>query len=398
MGFLLGFLPWILYWILVGNIDFRLAICIALAVAVAAQVITRLRKQPWRSLDVGSLLIFVLLALISFVVDDAVLQLWLQPLSNLGLFAVALVGILIGRPFVREYAVATVDAETAQTDGFRYITTGMTWLWVAVFGLMTIISVIPPLVDGTTSNQDEDSLLSILCYWVLPYVLLGLAGLVSGLFPPWFEKRSTMIDKREADETPAVTPLGAEPADLSEGPLDVSVAHESAHDEPFTLVVSGAPPSSTVQVSATGPDLFGGTWRSAASFAVSPSGSVDVAAAKPVSGDWDQADPAGPLWAMRFATPDRTPDLFVPPVDAWPVTCTSRWPEWAEFSVRCTGAARRLRSWENRWRLTGGPACSCGRRSPRRRPDGPRWSASVDQKAVSSRRRATRRCWPGTAT
>ena len=183
MGFVLGFLPWILYWILVGNIDFRLAICIALAVAVAAQVITRLRKQPWRSLDVGSLVIFVLLAVISFVVDDAVLESWLQPLSNLGLFLVALVGIVIDRPFVQEYARATVDDDTARSDGFRYITTGMTWLWVVVFGLMTIISAIPPLVDGNASNQDEDSLLSIMCYWVLPYVLLGLAGLVSGVVP-----------------------------------------------------------------------------------------------------------------------------------------------------------------------------------------------------------------------
>lgn len=320
MGFVLGFLPWILYWILVGNIDFRLAICIALAVAVAAQVITRVRKQPWRSLDVGSLVIFVLLAIISFVVDDAVLEQWLQPLSNLGLFLVALVGILIGRPFVREYAAATVDAETARGDGFRYITTGMTWLWVGAFGLMTIISAIPPLVDGSASNQDEGSLLSILCYWVLPYVLLGLAGLVSGVFPPWFEKRSAMIDKREADETPQVAALGPEPADTSEGPLDVSLAHESAHDEPFPLVVTGAPPGSTVQVSATGPDLFGGSWRSAASFATPPSGAVDLAAAAPVSGDWAQADPGAPLWAMRFATPDKTPDLFVPPVDAWPVT------------------------------------------------------------------------------
>ena len=91
---------------------------------------------------------------------------------------------------------------------------------------MTIISAIPPLVDGNASNQDEDSLLSILCYWVLPYVLLGLAGLVSGVFPPWFEKRSAMIDKREADETPQVAPLGPEPADTSEGPRRLGGAAE----------------------------------------------------------------------------------------------------------------------------------------------------------------------------
>jgi hypothetical protein len=62
MGFVLGFLPWILYWVLVGNVDFRVAVCVPLAVAVGTEVVSRMRGQPWRSLEVGSLLIFVLLA------------------------------------------------------------------------------------------------------------------------------------------------------------------------------------------------------------------------------------------------------------------------------------------------------------------------------------------------
>ena len=82
MGFVLGFLPWILYWVLVGNVDFRLAVCIALAVSIATQVISRMRGQPWRSLEVGSLLIFVLLAAAAFMVNDALLERWLQPLSK----------------------------------------------------------------------------------------------------------------------------------------------------------------------------------------------------------------------------------------------------------------------------------------------------------------------------
>ena len=111
MSYVVGFLPWILYWILVGNVDFRLAMVIVLAVAVATQVIGRLRKQPWRSLEIGSLGVFVLLTVAAFVVSDAALEQWLQPLSNLGLLVVALGGIVVGRPFVREYAVDTVDPE-----------------------------------------------------------------------------------------------------------------------------------------------------------------------------------------------------------------------------------------------------------------------------------------------
>ena len=320
MGFVLGFLPWILYWILVGNIDFRLAIGIALAVAVAAQAIGRLRKQPWRSLEVGSLGVFVLLAIASFVVSDAALELWLQPLSNLGLLLVALGGILIGRPFVREYAADSVDAETASGDGFRYITTGMTWMWVAVFALMTVIAAIPPLVDGNASNQDEGSLLSVLCYWVLPYVLLGIGALISMVFPKWFDKQTTLMDQREAAEVPTVAPPATAPADVTEGPVSVRVPADSAHEDPLSIVVAGAPAGSRVELEVTGADLFGRNWRSTASFANPADGSVDLSTATPVGGDWTGADDTAPVWAMRFASTDHTPDLFVPPVDPWLVT------------------------------------------------------------------------------
>ena len=53
MGFVPGFLPWILYWALVGNVDFRLAVCVSLAVASGTQLVSRMRGQLWRSLEVG---------------------------------------------------------------------------------------------------------------------------------------------------------------------------------------------------------------------------------------------------------------------------------------------------------------------------------------------------------
>src|SRR6478672_3662467 len=118
MGFALGFLPWVLYWALIGNVPFRVAAVLVLVVAIAVQVLGRLRRQPWRSLEVGSLAVFALLAVAAFVVDDDVLARWMQPLSNLGIFLVALGGLAVGGPFVREYAAASVDERTARTDGF----------------------------------------------------------------------------------------------------------------------------------------------------------------------------------------------------------------------------------------------------------------------------------------
>ena len=219
MGFVLGFLPWVLYWALIGNVPFRLAAVLVLAVAIAVQVLGRLRRRPWRSLEVGSLAVFALLALAAFVVDDDVLARWMQPLSNLGIFLVALGGLpSAGRSCGSTPRRRSTNAPPAPTASPR-ITRDMTVLWVGVFAAMTVVSAIPPFVDGDATLRDSDDLLSILCYWVIPYVLLALAGLVSGFFPPWFEKRSALVEQREAEESAAACRATIRPPDLADAPL-----------------------------------------------------------------------------------------------------------------------------------------------------------------------------------
>ncbi|MDI9973072.1 acyl-CoA thioesterase/bile acid-CoA:amino acid N-acyltransferase family protein [Rhodococcus sp. IEGM 1307] len=326
MGFIIGFAPWIVYWILVGNTGFVAAVAIAFGIAAIGQVVQRLRGQPWRTLEVGTVAVFALLLIAALTLDDAVLERWLQPVSNFGLFAIAAVGVLIGRPFVREYAVATVDARTAASGGFRYITTAMTWMWVAAFGLMTVFSLIPPIVDGDATMRDAGDTLSVVCYWVLPFTLMGVAGLVSAVFPGWFEKRSQLLETQSSAE-PAVAEQPAPAADVSAGLLELDVPAWSRHDEAFSLIVRGARPGSSVTVRTTGTDVFGGRWRSEATFTVPADGTVDVAGQVPDHGDWDVADADAPLWAMRFVSEDRVPDLFVPPPDTWLVTVEASTPD-----------------------------------------------------------------------
>jgi intracellular septation protein A len=117
MGFVVGFLPWVVFWVLVGNAPFRIAAGLALALAVAAQLILWWRGAPRRTLDVGNLAVFAVLAVAAFAVPDDVLERWLQPLANAGLLLIALVGVLIGRPFVREYAVDSVDMRRPAVTG-----------------------------------------------------------------------------------------------------------------------------------------------------------------------------------------------------------------------------------------------------------------------------------------
>ncbi len=180
---LFGFAPWIVYWVLVGNVPFGTAVSVALLMAVAVFAIGRASGKPGQTLEIGAVATFVILAVLTFVFDDAFMARWIQPLSNAGIFLVALVGVLIGKPFVREYAAAEQPADIINTDLFKRVTTVLTWIWVAAFAGMTISSAIPPLVGGNATILDTKTPLSFLGYWVIPFTLLGAAAVASRLLP-----------------------------------------------------------------------------------------------------------------------------------------------------------------------------------------------------------------------
>ena len=183
MGILFGFAPWIVYWVLVGNVPFLTAVLVALAVAVVAFVVGRAKGAPGRTLEIGALGTFVVLTILTLTLDQTFMQRWIQPLSNAGIFLVALTGVLIGKPFVREFAAANQPADVVKTDLFANITTRLTWIWVAVFAGMTVSSAIPPIMQGDATILDTKTPLSFICYWVIPFSLLGLGALASRVLP-----------------------------------------------------------------------------------------------------------------------------------------------------------------------------------------------------------------------
>ena len=179
----MGFAPWIVYWVLVGNVPFETAVLVALAVAVAAFVIGRVKGTPGRSLEIGAIATFVVLAVLTFTVSQSFMERWMQPLSNAGIFLVALSGVLSGRPFVREFAEVDQPDEVIASETFKKITTLLTWIWVGAFAGMTVSSAIPPIVYGNATILDTKTPLSFTCYWVIPFTLLGLAALASRVLP-----------------------------------------------------------------------------------------------------------------------------------------------------------------------------------------------------------------------
>ena len=183
MGILLGFAPWIVDWVLVGNVPFHTAVLVAFAIAVLSFVIGRVKGSAGRTLEIGAIATFLVLTVLTFTLSEQFMQQWMQPLSNAGIFLVALGSILAHRPFVREFAEVGQPKEIIETDVFKRITAVLTWIWVAAFAGMTVSSAIPPIVYGEATILDTKTPLSFVCYWVVPFSLLGLAALASRLLP-----------------------------------------------------------------------------------------------------------------------------------------------------------------------------------------------------------------------
>ena len=183
MGILLGLAPWLVYWVLVGNVPFSVAVLVALAVAVGSFSVGRVWGGPGRTLEVGALATFSVLTVLTFALDQSFTQRWMQPLSIAGIFLVALVGVLIGRPFVREFAEVGQPPHVVNSELFARVTSLLTWIWVGAFAGMTVSSAIPPIVYGDATILDTETPLLFLCYWVIPFVLLAGAAFATRVLP-----------------------------------------------------------------------------------------------------------------------------------------------------------------------------------------------------------------------
>lgn len=180
---LFGLAPWIVYWLLVGNVPLGVAALVGLAVAIVALAIASFTGKSERTLEIGSAAVLVVLAVLTFALGESFAQRWILPLSTAGFFLVALVGTVTGKPFVREFAAAEQPADVRTTELFRRVVTVLSWIWVATLAGMTVSSVIPPIVRGDATVVDTRTPLSYVCYWIIPFTLLGLAAVVSRFVP-----------------------------------------------------------------------------------------------------------------------------------------------------------------------------------------------------------------------
>jgi hypothetical protein len=191
VGILVGLAPWVVYWVLVGNVPFALAALVALAIAVAAFASGRVTGKSVGTLEIGAVGTFLVLTVLSFTLSSSFVERWALPLSNAGILLVALTGVLVRKPFVREFAHAELSAEVIKSEPFDRVTTLVTWIWVGAFAGMTVSSSIPPIVAADATIRDPGMPLSFVCYWVIPFALLGCAAIASRV----------LMDRMVADAT-----------------------------------------------------------------------------------------------------------------------------------------------------------------------------------------------------
>ena len=183
MGMLFCFAPWIVYWVLVGNVPFAAAALIALAISVAVIVVGHSAGDPWEPLEIGSAAVFLVLVVLTLTLGDSFSQRWILPLGNAGIFAIALLGALIGKPFVRGFAASEQPDDVVRTELFARMVGVLTWAWVVAFAGMTVSSAIPPIVAANATILDTKTPLSYACYWIIPFSLWGVAALASRVLP-----------------------------------------------------------------------------------------------------------------------------------------------------------------------------------------------------------------------
>ncbi|MGB6063675.1 MAG: hypothetical protein WBG50_02640 [Desulfomonilaceae bacterium] len=140
LSILLGFLPWIVFGAISGPSLFRLKGAI-IAALVLVPIIGYKQLAKGFILTWGSLLFFGF-NLIAVVLYG---NLWvikrLDILTNGTLAAIACLSILLGKPFVLQYAQETVPPERQASPAFYRICWNLSLIWMAVFLIATSMSV-----------------------------------------------------------------------------------------------------------------------------------------------------------------------------------------------------------------------------------------------------------------
>jgi uncharacterized membrane protein len=141
MNVLLGLAPFIAFFVLARSIGAAAGLWAAAAIALALLARARLRGQTEvKVLEAGAAVLFVGLALIASLVGSDWSVLEVRVFVDLGLVAITLGSILVGRPFTLQYAREQVPPERWTHPLFLAANRRISAVWAFAFVVETVCS------------------------------------------------------------------------------------------------------------------------------------------------------------------------------------------------------------------------------------------------------------------
>jgi len=118
------------------------------AICLAVIGIDVYRGRSIKVLGAGCVVLFAGLGAYVTLIDPNLSYSAVKLTIDVGVLAISLLSLIIGKPFILQYALEEVDAETAKLPGFKKAVYLITWAWNAAFVLMIIGNVLTIYVPG----------------------------------------------------------------------------------------------------------------------------------------------------------------------------------------------------------------------------------------------------------
>ena len=118
------------------------------AICLAVIGIDVYRGRSIKVLGAGCVVLFAGLGAYVTLVDPSLSHSAVKLTIDVGVLAISLLSLIIGKPFILQYALEEVDAETAKLPGFKKATYIITWAWTGAFILMISGNVLTIYVPG----------------------------------------------------------------------------------------------------------------------------------------------------------------------------------------------------------------------------------------------------------
>jgi hypothetical protein len=106
------------------------------------------RGRSIKMFGTGCMILFAGLGAYVALIDPLLSSSAVKLSIDLGVLAISLASLIIRKPFILQYAIEKVDAETAKQPGFVKAVYLITWAWNAAFVLMIIGNLLMIYVPG----------------------------------------------------------------------------------------------------------------------------------------------------------------------------------------------------------------------------------------------------------